>query len=51
MPFEQNNITYGKIENKLFNNLIISSKSTLEINSSYENINKITSYKYISDEN
>ena len=39
----------GKIEKKMFNNLEISSSTTLEINSSYENINEITYYKYITN--
>ena len=33
------------------NNFEISSESTIEIKSSYENINKITDYKYIKDDN
>jgi hypothetical protein len=40
----------GKIEKKMFNNLEISSSiTTLEINSSYENINEITYNKYITN--
>ena len=49
LPIHQQNENLLKKENKSFENLEISSKSTLEINSSYENINEITSYKYISD--
>jgi hypothetical protein len=44
-----NNNKY-KSEEKKFDLLKISSESTLEINSSYENINKITNYSYISDD-
>ena len=36
-----------KVEKKIFKDLEISSNSTLEINSSYENINEITGNKYI----
>ena len=37
-------------EEKKFKNLEISSASTIDINSSYENINQITNYNYISDD-
>ena len=40
----------SKSEEKKFKNLEISSESTLDINSSYENINSLTNYNYISDE-
>lgn len=40
-----------KSEEKKFTCLEISSVSTMEINSSYENINKITNFSYISDDN
>jgi len=50
IPFEQkNNIPKKEEKNKFKYLTISSSESTLEINSSYENINVITSYKYISD--
>ena len=49
VPLEQNNKISKKEEKNKFKYLSISSESTLEINSSYENINVITSYKYISD--
>ena len=39
-----------KSEEKKFKNLEISSQSTMDINSSYENINKLTNYNYISDD-
>ena len=53
---EKNN--EGQISNKshsqekkhFFKDLDISSESTMEINSSYENINKLTNYSYISDD-
>ena len=46
---EKNN-NKSKSEEKKFNSLEISSESTMEINSSYENINKLTNYSYISDD-
>ena len=48
---QNNNINInGKIEKKIFSNLEISSSvSTLEISSSYENINEITYNKYIAN--
>ena len=50
IPLEQkNNIPKKEEKNKFKYLTISSSESTLEINSSYENINVITSYKYISD--
>ena len=49
VPLEQKNNIKKKEEKTKFKYLTISSESTLEINSSYENINVITSYKYISD--
>jgi len=50
IPLEQKNNIQKKEEKNKFKYLTISSsESTLEINSTYENINVITSYKYISD--
>jgi hypothetical protein len=51
--FENPNKNKEKVvnsEEKKFNNLEISSASTIDINSSYENINQITNYNYISDD-
>ena len=47
MPLEKKDENPKKIEKKIFKDLEISSNSTLEINSSYENINEITANKYI----
>ena len=49
LPLEKKENVEKKLEKKIFNNLNIFSNSNLEINSSYENINEITSNKYISD--
>jgi len=48
---QNNNISINRqIEKKIFSNLQISSSiSTLEINSSYENINELTYHKYITN--
>ena len=45
----ESNYLSTKVEKN--NNFEISSESTFEIKSSYENINKITDYKYIKDDN
>ena len=46
-----NNNILQKVERRIFNELKISSNSSFEIQSSYENINEITLNKYISDHN
>ena len=49
MVSEQKKDSSKKKEKKLFDNLSISSISTLTFHSSYENIDEITSHKYISN--
>ena len=49
VPLEQQKNIQKKKEKNIFKYLSISTESSLEISSSYENINVITSYKYISD--
>ena len=48
---EKSNKSKSEEKKNSFNSLEISLESTMEINSSYENINKITNYQYISDNN
>ena len=48
---EKSNKPKSEEKKNSFNSLEISLESTMEINSSYENINKITNYQYISDNN
>ena len=47
---EKNNKSHSEEKKHCFKVLDISSESTMEINSSYENINELTNYSYISDE-
>ena len=48
-PLKQKKDVPKKTKKKIFNNLSVSSISTLNINSSYENIDEITSHKYITN--
>ena len=48
---EKSNKSKSEEKKNSFDSLEISLESTMEINSSYENINKITNYQYISDNN